>query len=66
METKFGWNSYFKPTPRLFRRIGDSLLAVCAFAATYTILQEYRVVSLVILFLGIVGKFLTNFFSENK
>jgi len=64
METKFSWNSYFKPTPQFFRRIGDSLLAVCAFASTYTVLQDFKGLTLVILFCGIIGKFLTNFFSE--
>ena len=65
-ETKFGWDSYFKPTPQLFRRIGDSLLVACTLASTYTVLQDYKVVTLVILFLGIVGKFMTNFFSETE
>lgn len=56
------WGSYFAPTPALFRKIGDTLLAVALFLQVQPELignnNNLVVGSL------IVGKFLTNFFKD--
>ena len=56
--------NYFKPTPVLFRKIGDALLGVSTFITGYGIASDHDWVAYTALFIGVVGKFLTNFFSE--
>lgn len=55
---------YYKPTPILWRKIGDSLLAVSSFIAGSGILTENKNVAIIALSVGVVGKFLTNFFTD--
>lgn len=55
--------NYYKPTPRKWRKLGDSLLAVSVLAVPaeaygYSFLAGFIFVT------GVVGKFLTNFFKE--
>ena len=61
---KFGWNEYFKPTPRLFRKIGDALMGAAVFAATWQIVVDNKGLAIAIMVIGMLGKFTTNFFSE--
>lgn len=65
MKTKFGYKEYFKPTPGLFRRIGDALLMASTFTLGFSIIKEYKVVAIICLIAGVIGKFLTNFFAED-
>lgn len=60
---KFGWNEYFKPTPRLFRKIGDALMGAAMFAATWQIVVDNKNLAIAIMIIGTLGKFVTNFFS---
>lgn len=55
---------YYQPTPKKWRRIGDGLLAVSTMMTAYTIGEDMKVLSLVFLFIGAIGKFITNFFTE--
>jgi uncharacterized protein (DUF2062 family) len=68
-------SSYWKPTPKKWRRIGDSLLAVASVLAIGGLWQfdnlkdiftpfEIKVMIVSSIVLGVVGKFLTNFFKE--
>lgn len=62
---KFGLWHYYKPTPVLFRKIGDLSLAVSGFIATSDWINPKK--SVIVLLLGITGKVLTNFFTfENE
>jgi hypothetical protein len=46
--------------------LGDSLLAVSTMITTYAIADDWSKYAQVgALFLGVIGKFLTNFFSED-
>lgn len=57
-------SNYMKPTPKKWRRLGDSLLAMSLFitgTATYNDIDWLVYTSAAI---GIIGKFLTNFFAE--
>ena len=67
---------YWKPTPKRWRRIGDSMLAVASVLAIGGLWQfdnlkdifttvEIKGMIVVSIVLGVVGKFLTNFFKED-
>jgi hypothetical protein len=67
---------YWTPTPKKWRRIGDSLLAVSTVLAIGGLWQfdnlkdvftpiELKVMIVLSLVLGVAGKFLTNFFKED-
>jgi len=54
-------NRYWKPTPKTFRKIGDTLLACSTMIASYSIYAGFEWVAIVAIVSGVVGKFLTNF-----
>lgn len=57
---------YGSPTPKKWRKLGDALLAVSTLITTYAIADEWsKYASLSALILGVLGKFLTNLFSED-
>jgi len=60
----FGISSYFKPTPKNIRIIGDGLLAISTSVSTYSVLMENKYVSISMIILGLLGKFITNLFTE--
>jgi len=68
---------YWSPTPKKWRKLGDSLLAVATILAVGGIWQwdtlkdlftviELRAIIGTSIALGVVGKFLTNFFKEDE
>lgn len=68
---------YWKPTPKKWRRLGDSLLAVATVIAIGGIwqydslkeifsTQEIKGMISTSIILGVVGKFLTNFFKDDN
>lgn len=63
---KFGFQEYFKPTPKKVRKIADSLSAAAMAASGYAFVQDYKVFAYIILSSAFVGKFLSNLFSEEK
>jgi hypothetical protein len=58
-------NRYWKPTPKLFRKIGDTLLACSTMVASYSIYAGFEWVAIVAIVSGVIGKFLTNFSVED-
>lgn len=65
METKklkFGLGEYSKPTPKKLRRLGDGFLLVSTIVTEETLVDKPALAS-VALICGVIGKFLTNFFS---
>jgi hypothetical protein len=67
--------NYWTPTPKKWRKLGDSLLAVATVIAIGGIWQwdtlkdlftvtELRVMIGMSIAFGVIGKFLTNFFKE--
>lgn len=60
---KFGLNEYNKPTPKKLRRIGDGLLLASTIVTEEAMTSNPTVASVALLF-GVIGKFLTNFFSD--
>jgi hypothetical protein len=68
---------YYKPTPVKWRKLGDSLLACAALVGGGGLIEYDKLKELytpeqlkitigVTLVVGILGKFLTNFFSDEK
>ena len=57
---KLKLKSYFAPTPKLFRMIGDTLLSVGSLLTGYQILCNEKPLALISLTLTILGKFMTN------
>ena len=55
---------YWKPTPLRWRKLGDALLAAGTSITTYAIIDDMKWLALSSILLTVVGKFLTNFFSE--
>ena len=69
--------SYWKPTPKKWRRIGDGLLAAASVLAIGCLWQfdslkeiftpnEIKGLIVTSIVLGVLGKFLTNFFKEDN
>ena len=59
-------NNYYKPTPVKWRKIGDALLAASTTITTFAIYDKVEWLAYAALFTGVVGKFLTNLFSEEE
>ena len=56
--------SYFKPTPKRFRVLGDSLASASVMVSTYAIVNDMKSVAILVLASGWLGKFITNFFTD--
>ena len=56
--------SYFKPTPKLMRKLGDGLLSMSTMVSASAIITDHKWIAITFLIIGAVGKFMTNFFSE--
>lgn len=63
---KFGWKRYFEPTPKRIRVFGDSLAAAGTFGATIVILNGNPKTGTAIMVIAILGKFISNFFTDEK
>ena len=68
--------NYWKPTPKKWRKMGDALLAVESILSIGGLWQfdnlkdvftsnELKVMIVLSIVLGVIGKFLTNFFVED-
>lgn len=61
---KFTWKSYFKPTPKRIRIVGDSIVAAATFAASISVLNGHPMAGTIIMIVGAFGKFISNFFAD--
>jgi len=61
---KFGWKSYFEPTPKRMRVLGDSLTAAGTFGAGIVILNGHPVAGTIVMVIAVIGKFISNFFTD--
>jgi hypothetical protein len=64
MNMKFSWKDYFKPTPKRVRVFGDSLVGAGTFAASISVLNGAPKIGTVILVVSVLGKFMSNFFTD--
>lgn len=58
--------NYWSPTPLKMRKLGDSLLAMSAYAQAQQMFTGQNNWLVAISIIGLVGKFLTNFFSTEQ
>jgi hypothetical protein len=58
--SNFSLKNYWEPTPKLFRIIGDALLAIGTIITTHGIMEGNKIMALVVLLISILGKFFTN------
>ena len=58
-------DNYYSPTPQRWRKLGDALLGVSTTITGFAIFEEAKWVAIAALLAGVIGKFLTNFFSED-
>ena len=57
--------NYYKPTPTKWRKLGDALLGVSTIITTFAVYENVHWVEITALITGVVGKFLSNFFTKN-
>lgn len=63
-KVKFGWKRYFEPTPKRIRILGDSLAAAGTFGAGIAVLNGHPIAGTIVMIVGVIGKFISNFFTE--
>lgn len=56
--------NYYAPTPKKWRKLGDALLGVSTTITTFAIIEEMKWIAITALIFGVIGKFLSNFFTE--
>jgi len=56
---------YYSPTPKKWRKIGDTLLASSTTITTFAIYNDMKLIAIIALVLGASGKFLSNLFTED-
>lgn len=61
---EFGWKHYFSPTPKRMRIFGDSLAAAGTFGASIAILNGHPIMGTIVMILSVIGKFISNFFTD--
>ena len=57
---------YWKPTPKRWRMIGDSILFAGTTITGYAIYQDNHLFTLISLILTVLGKAITNFATEEN
>jgi len=57
--------NYNAPTPKKWRRLGDSLLSVGTMITGMAIYEDVKWLAIAALIISVAGKFLTNFFKKD-
>jgi hypothetical protein len=63
---QFGFKHYWSPTPKIIRKVADSLSAAALAVSSYAFMTDYKVVAYIVLVCAFVGKFLSNLFAEDN
>ena len=66
IKTKFTLKSYWAPTPKKLRKLGDALLGVFTVTSMSSMITDHKTLAITSLIIGVLGKVLTNFFSEDS
>lgn len=62
----FNIKNYWSPTPKFYRAIGDALLSIGTMVSAYNIVMDDKFIALFCLIGGVIGKFFTNFFTNEQ
>lgn len=63
---KYGWKQYWQPTPKNVRKWADGLLSVSTLAGTYAFVQNNFHYMAICFWVGVGGKFLSNFIGADQ
>lgn len=63
---KLKLNNYFKPTPKRWRIIGDTLLIISTSFSGYEFMNNEKEIGFIFLCIGVLGKVITNFANESQ
>lgn len=63
---KFTWKGYFEPTPKIIRKVADSILAGATMAATYSVVIEHEKIAVAIMVVSVTAKIVSNFFTTEE
>lgn len=63
-KAKFTWKGYWKATPLKLRKLGDALLGIFSIISVSSTVTDHKDLAVLSLIIGVIGKALTNFFSE--
>lgn len=63
---KITWKSYFEPTPKLIRKLADSILGGATLASTWAFVAEHETAAIITMVAAVVAKILSNFFTDNN
>ena len=66
MKSKLNLKSYWKPTPIKLRKLGDALLAAFSILSVSSIATDHKSIAIASTVIGVLGKVLSNFFSETE
>lgn len=55
---------YFAPTPKKWRKVGDSLLLISTSLSTYSIATDNKTIAIIIMIAGVLGKLISNLATE--
>lgn len=56
--------NYYGPTPVKWRKLGDALLGASSTITGFAIYEDVKWIAYTALAIGVLGKFLSNFFGE--
>lgn len=62
----FGWKQYWKPTPKLVRKVADAVISITTLAGSIITIDKNPVTGTIIMALGVVAKVVSNFFGEEE
>lgn len=61
---KLTWKGYWKPTPKIIRKVADSILAGATLASTFAVVNDHSRLAVVIMVVSVVAKVVSNFFTN--
>jgi hypothetical protein len=62
---EFGWNHYWKPTPKRVRQVADGIASACVFAGTISSFNGNAKIGTIIFIVGFLSKVISNFFADS-
>ena len=61
---KLTLKGYYEPTPRTLQKVADGLLALSLFITGFSVVMEFKILAIIFIIIGGIGKFGANFFSD--